>query len=73
MPRLVIKGERLIQILYKNFGVVAVRQKGSHVTVERPGTGKITTIPVGKTLKQGTLNQILKDLALTKDEIKKYY
>ncbi|MDE1868537.1 MAG: type II toxin-antitoxin system HicA family toxin [Candidatus Micrarchaeota archaeon] len=72
MPKLVIKGERLIQILYKNFRVVAVRQKGSHVIVLRSSLNRTTTIPVGKILKQGTLNSILKDLGLTKDDIRQF-
>ncbi|HVC57868.1 MAG TPA: type II toxin-antitoxin system HicA family toxin [Candidatus Acidoferrales bacterium] len=72
MPRLVIKGEKLLQILYKNFGVEAIRQHGSHVVVFRAELNLTSAIPVGKELKQGTLNRILKDLDLSKEDIRKY-
>ena len=63
-----ISGKDIIKILFKN-GFVVVRQKGSHVTLEKnteKGTIKIT-VPIHKTLKKGTLHQIIKASGL-KDE-----
>ena len=58
----------LIKILCRN-GFVVVRQKGSHVRLEKnteKGTIKIT-VPMHQTLKKDTLHQIIKASSL-KDE-----
>jgi predicted RNA binding protein YcfA (HicA-like mRNA interferase family) len=45
LPRLrPIKGKELIKILCNKFGFVKVRQKGSHVTLQRNGT--FITVPM---------------------------
>jgi len=67
-----ISGKELIKKLHKN-GFIAVRQKGSHVILEKrttEGTIKIT-VPMHSTLKKGTLLRIIKDAELTKDEFDK--
>lgn len=66
MPRLrPIHGKDLIKILCNNFGFVAVRQKGSHVTLERNGT--FVTVPL-KEIQVGLLNRILKDCNISRDD-----
>lgn len=65
-----ISGKELVKILMKN-GFVVVRQRGSHIRVEKntkEGLIKIT-IPNHPEIKKGTLNQILKSAGLTKEEI----
>lgn len=54
---------RALRSLWKPFGCVEVRQKGSHLRVEC-GTC-VTTIPVhkGEDIRPGTLRQIERDLA----------
>ena len=58
MPELpVISGQKTIQILVK-LGFVVVRQKGSHVFLQR-GHDTVT-VPLHNPLKRGTLKSILK-------------
>ena len=60
-----ISGIELIKILRKN-GFVVVRQKGSHIRLEKntdKGTIKIT-VPNHPSLKKGTMHHILKAAGL---------
>ncbi len=65
-----ISGIDLIKRLqYRGF--VVVRQKGSHIRLEKntpEGTIKIT-VPNHPTLKKGTLHRILKDAGLQSEDI----
>ena len=64
-----ISGKEVIKILHKN-GFVVVRQKGSHVRLEKntmEGTIKIT-VPFHDTLKKGTLHQIIKASGLREED-----
>ena len=64
-----ISGIELIKRL-KKFGFVIVRQKGSHIRLEKntaEGTIKVT-IPDHKVLKKGTLNQVIKVTELKKED-----
>ena len=73
MSRIVIKGDKLLSILYKHFNVSAIRQKGSHVVV-KDVNGRVTTVPVGRhELPQGTLNSILRDLRIEKESSQSIY
>lgn len=68
----VVSGEDVIKALYK-VGFRVVRQKGSHVRLEKrtkEGTIKIT-VPLHSTLKKGTLRMILKQAGLTVEEFLK--
>lgn len=66
MPRLrPIPGKELIKTLCNNFGFVKVRQKGSHVTLERDGI--FVTVPL-KEIRVGLLNTILKDCSISREE-----
>jgi predicted RNA binding protein YcfA (HicA-like mRNA interferase family) len=69
MPKLpVLTGKTVINTLEK-IGFQAVRQKGSHVQMERED-GLLVTIPVhaGKTIGKGLLRKILRDTELTREE-----
>ena len=71
MPKLsVISGHELIKILTKYFGFRILRQKGSHVTL----TNNISfiTVPLHPELDKGTLNAILKDAKIKRDEFVKF-
>ncbi|MAG47855.1 hypothetical protein CL617_04575 [archaeon] len=65
-----ISGKDLIKILRRN-GFVVVRQKGSHIRLEK-NTEKETikiTVPNHKTIKKGTLNQIIKVSGLKEEDL----
>jgi predicted RNA binding protein YcfA (HicA-like mRNA interferase family) len=66
LPRLKpIEGKELIKILCNKFGFVKVRQKGSHVTLQRDGT--FVTVPT-KEIRVGLLKRILSDCNITRDD-----
>ncbi|WP_167893215.1 type II toxin-antitoxin system HicA family toxin [Thermococcus sp. MAR1] len=61
----VVSGEKLIKLL-KRLGYTVVRQRGSHVRLEKGtplGTHKIT-IPYHDEIAKGTLNDILNKVSL---------
>jgi predicted RNA binding protein YcfA (HicA-like mRNA interferase family) len=60
-----IEGKELIKILCNRFGFVKVRQKGSHVTLQRNGT--FVTVPV-KEIRVGLLTRILRDCNIARDD-----
>ncbi len=71
MPKLpVVSGVELIKILTKHFGFKAIRQSGSHITL----TNDISfiTVPLHPELDRGTLNAILKDAKISREEFMKY-
>lgn len=71
MSRMVIKPYKLLRILVKYYNFKLIRQKGSHVFISNLENS--TTIPLhGGDLDQGTLNAVLKQAGLTKEDIKKY-
>jgi predicted RNA binding protein YcfA (HicA-like mRNA interferase family) len=67
-----ISGQEVIKRL-KTTGFIATRQKGSHIRLEKFDGEKTIklTIPLHKELKKGTLNRIIKDAGLTKEEFDK--
>ena len=68
----VVSGEETVKALYRA-GFRVVRQKGSHVRMERrtdEGVVKVT-VPMHPTLKKGTLRIILKQAGLTVEEFLK--
>lgn len=70
-PRLPnITAAQLVRAL-KRDGWVEIRQKGSHMTLER--SGKVVTIPMHAsiTLRRGTLKSILKQAGITVDDLLK--
>ena len=71
MPKLpVISGKDLIRAL-KQAGFVEVRQKGSHVSLQKVSATKIfkTVVPLHKELAKGTLLDILHQTGLSKDDL----
>ena len=64
----VASGKDVIKALSK-VGFRVVRQKGSHVRLEKVEGEKIIklTVPMHKTLKKGTLRQIITDAELDMD------
>jgi len=66
MPR-DISGDELIKRLEK-FGYKVVRRSGSHVRLQKDS--HLITIPDHQTLKIGTLNGILTEIAIVKNKTK---
>jgi len=66
----VVSGADLIRALGK-FGYVAVRQKGSHVRLRHSTDpqGLPVTIPLHSEIAFGTLRRILRDAAISVDEL----
>ena len=66
-----ISGERLIRAL-KRTGFVELRQKGSHVSLEKRTPEKVfrTVVPMHKTLAKGTLSDILRQAGLTVEQLR---
>jgi predicted RNA binding protein YcfA (HicA-like mRNA interferase family) len=65
-----MSGERLVRAL-KRAGFSVLRQKGSHVSLEKRTGDKVfrTVVPQHSTLAKGTLSDILKQSGLTVDEL----
>ena len=71
MPRLPnLSGKKLMQILL-SAGFVLKRKSSSHFIVEH-SDGRVTTIPIhsNKDLPKGTLGGILRDIAITGDNLR---
>lgn len=74
MPKLPsVSGERVIRAL-KRAGFVELRQKGSHVSLEKRTGDKIwkTVVPMHSEVAKGTLADILKQCGLTLAEFLKF-
>jgi predicted RNA binding protein YcfA (HicA-like mRNA interferase family) len=70
MPKLPsVSGERVIRAL-KRAGFAELRQKGSHVSLERRLGDQIfrTVVPTHSEVAKGTLSDILKQAGLTLEE-----
>ena len=65
----VVSGREAIKALCRA-GFRVVRQRGSHVRLEKIIEGKVIklTVPLHKSLKKGTLRRIIKDAGLTVQE-----
>ena len=73
MSRLpVVSSEQLVTALNK-VGFVFIRQKGSHIRLEKQTDKGIIklTVPKHRMIKRGTLREIIKDAGLTVDEFNK--
>jgi len=64
--------KKVIQIL-KRLGFEKIRQHGSHVFFRHPD-GRTTIVPIhkGEEIGRGLLQEIIKDIKLTKEEFLKY-
>lgn len=70
-PKLpVVSGDALVRALGK-FGYVAVRQKGSHVRLRHSTDPQrlAVTVPLQAEIAFGTLRRILRDAAITVEEL----
>jgi len=66
-----VSGERVVRAL-KRAGFVELRQKGSHVSLEKRIEGQVfrTVVPMHNSLAKGTLADILRQAGLTVDEFR---
>ena len=65
-----LSGRELVRAL-RRAGFVLLRQKGSHVSMEKrtgPGYWR-TVVPLHREIRPGTLSDILNQTGLTKDEL----
>jgi predicted RNA binding protein YcfA (HicA-like mRNA interferase family) len=70
MPKLPsVSGQRVVRAL-KRSGFVELRQKGSHVSLEKRAGGEVfrTVVPMHDELAKGTLADILKQSGLTVEQ-----
>lgn len=67
-----VSGSELVKALQKA-GFVVLRQKGSHVSLEKIDAGGTyrTVVPMHREVARGTLHDILKQTGLTRDELRK--
>ena len=73
MPKLpVVLGKKLVAALQKA-GFVEIRQRGSHVSMEKVTTDNTyrTVVPMHRELAKGTLLDILQQTGLSRDELLK--
>ena len=65
----VVSGEKAIKA-FINAGFVKVRQRGSHVRLEKIEGNDIIklTVPLHNPMKKGTISRLIKDAGLTIDE-----
>jgi predicted RNA binding protein YcfA (HicA-like mRNA interferase family) len=71
MPKLPsVSGERLVHAL-KRAGFVELRQKGSHISLEKRTAERTfrTVVPQHQTLAKGTLSDILRQAGLTVEQL----
>jgi predicted RNA binding protein YcfA (HicA-like mRNA interferase family) len=66
----VVSGAQLIKAL-ERVGWEQVRHRGSHVRLKHPERSLFLVVPLHRELKRGTLNGILRDAALGRDELRK--
>jgi predicted RNA binding protein YcfA (HicA-like mRNA interferase family) len=71
MPKLPITSGRKLIAALKSAGFIEVRQRGSHVSLQKitPGKTYKTVIPLHRELAKGTLLDILHQTGLSKDDL----
>ncbi|MBI2452442.1 type II toxin-antitoxin system HicA family toxin [Candidatus Pacearchaeota archaeon] len=69
-----ISGKKCIKILCNKFGFRVIRQRGSHVILNKElPSGKIgTVVPMHKELKVGTLKGVLELAKIEEDDFAEY-
>lgn len=65
----VVSGAKLIDVLQK-LGWEVARQRGSHVRLKHQDRAVSLVVPLHRELKRGTLNGILRDASLSRDELR---
>ena len=66
----VVSGAQLIRVL-EGLGWEVARQRGSHVRLRHPDRSTFLVVPLHRELKKGTLNGILKDAGLEREELRR--
>ena len=66
----VISGAQLITALGK-VGWTAVRQRGSHVRLKHPDRPVALVVPLHRELKRGTLEGILRDAGIDREDFRR--
>lgn len=65
----VLSGAQLVSVLNK-LGWESVRQRGSHVSLKHPDRAVLLVVPLHRELKRGTLNGILRDAGIGREELR---
>jgi predicted RNA binding protein YcfA (HicA-like mRNA interferase family) len=65
----VVSGAQLVAVLERR-GWQVLRQRGSHVRLRHPDRSVFLVVPLHRELKKGTLNGILRDAGLDRDELR---
>lgn len=65
----VVSGAQLIDVLQK-LGREVARQRGSHVRLKHQDRAVSLVVPLHRELKRGTLNGILRDAGLSRDDLR---
>lgn len=66
----VVSGDRLVRVLQRRGWVVA-RQRGSHVRLQHSDRSVFLTVPLHRELRRKTLDGILKDAKLGREELRR--
>lgn len=67
-----VKPRQAIKV-FEQLGYVKARQRGSHISMQKPGTLRPLVIPDHDVMAIGTLNQLLKTAGISKDEFEERY
>jgi predicted RNA binding protein YcfA (HicA-like mRNA interferase family) len=70
MSRLgIYSGVQVVKV-FQSAGWTVVRQRGSHIVMEKPGQETTLSIPVhkGKNIKRGTLRALIKDAGMSVED-----
>ena len=65
----VVSGAQLVAVL-ERLGWQVLRQRGSHARLRHSDRSVSLVVPLHRELKRGTLNGILKDAGLDRDELR---
>jgi predicted RNA binding protein YcfA (HicA-like mRNA interferase family) len=65
----VVSGTQLVNVLQK-LGWEVARQRGSHVRLKHQDRAVSLVVPLHRELKRGTLNGILRDAGLSREELR---
>lgn len=66
MPKLPVLSGREVVLALERLGFVQMRQRGSHVILQRAGIGVV--VPLHRELKTGTLAGIVRQAGLSQDK-----
>lgn len=67
----VVSGAQLVSVLHK-LGWESVRQRGSHVSLKHTDRSALLVVPLHRELKRGTLNGILRDAGISREELREH-